>query len=339
MKVTFGKFLFFQRRAIMMYMFIMAFITIMLFVEPTMPIHFQNIVYIHIVAFVIFSLYITVEFLYIKKHISQVETHWTNGYFIQEGVGESKTYEQYLYGQLFQMVNEKHQEKMRSITKDKKDTLEYMTSWFHEIKTPIAVSRLIIEQSPTNAVMESIEEEINLVENYVEQALYFIRTDEFNHDYFILQTELDQLVRSVIKQHAKIFIKKKIKLELRVEPIEIQTDKKWLAYVLSQIISNSLKYTADAGTIMIQSEEDSKEVRLVISDNGIGIEQADVQRIFEKGFTGMNGRAHGKSTGMGLYLAKKLANKLGHELSVSSKEKEYTSMTIHFPKGQDYYSI
>lgn len=339
MKVSFRHFLIFQRRIIALYIFIMSFITIMLYVEPTMSIHLKNIVYIHIVTLFTLSLYLAIEFFYIKKQFSSVEMHWKDGFFAEESVGEPKTYEQYLYKQLFQKNNENHQEKMLSILQEKKETLEFMTSWFHEIKTPIAVSKLVIEKSSQTEALQSISEEIHMIDSYIEQALYFVKTDDFNQDYFISQTELDKIVRSVIKQHAKIFIKKKIKVDFLVEPIEILTDKKWLTYVLAQIISNSLKYTEDGGTIIFHSVGDSKEVRLVISDNGIGISQADVPRVFEKGFTGVNGRAYGKSTGMGLYLAKKLSRKLGHELSVTSIENDHTSFTIHFPKGHDYYSI
>lgn len=339
MKVTIGRFLVFQRRVISMYLIIMAFITIMLYVEPTMSIHYKNIIYIHIVTLFTFTLYLGIEFIVIKNHISRLEAHWEEGNFIQEGLGEPRTYEQYLHGQLFQMINDTHQRKMLSILYEKKETLEFMTSWFHEIKTPIAVSKLIIDQASKTTDVQSLDDEIDRIDCYVEQALYFVRTDDFNHDYFISQSVLDQITRSVVKQHAKIFIKKNIKIDFEVASIDVLTDKKWLQYVLSQIISNALFYTKEAGMIRIQSEEDAEEVRLRISDNGIGIPQADLLRVFDKGFTGENGRIYGKSTGMGLYLAEKMTKKLGHKLTVSSKENEGTSFTIHFSKGLDYYSI
>ncbi|MEK5038278.1 sensor histidine kinase [Sporosarcina sp. FSL K6-3457] len=339
MNISFTHFLRFQRRTIAMYLFIMTFITIMLYVEPTMSIHLQNIIYIHLITFSIFSFYMAIEFFNIKKSFSYLEQQWKDGQRIHENVNPSKTYEQYLYSQFLQSVHNNHQEKILTILQEKKETLDFMTSWFHEIKTPIAISKLIVETNPKSPDLISIDDEISTIDDYVEQALYFVRTDDFNHDYFISQTALDHIVRSVIKQQAKLFIKKNIKVDFQVESTDILTDKKWFEYVLSQILSNSLKYTEDGGTIRLLSEEDSKEVRLIISDNGIGISPSDLSRIFDKGFTGTSGRIHKKSTGIGLYLAQKLANKLGHTLSVTSKENDYTTFTIHFPKGLDYYSI
>lgn len=339
MKGSFTTFLWFQRRVVALYLFIMTFITVMMYVEPAMSIHVNHIIYMHVVTGLIFSLYVVFEFLSIQKAFSQMETRWHHDVFIQEGLNEPKTYEQYLYRQFFQHIDDCHQEKMLSIVRSKKEALEFMTSWFHDIKTPIAVSKLIIDKSPQDTNLQSISDEMTRIEHAIEQALYFARTDDFNQDYFISQTQLDNIVRSVIKQHAKIFIEKNIKLDLQVEALEITTDKKWLEYVLTQIISNALKYSKVAGTITIQAEEDSTEVRLLISDNGIGIPLSDLPRIFKKGFTGMNGRVYQKSTGMGLYLAKKLANKLGHELTVTSKEHAYTTLSIHFPKGCDYYPL
>lgn len=339
MKVSVGKFLWFQRRVLGLYLCVMGFITVLLYVEPTMSIHYTNLIYIYIVTSFFLTVYLTVEFLYLKRRFLRMEAHWHEGVLIQEGLGEPKTYEQYLYRQLFQTVNEAHQQKMYDIVQEKKEMMAFMTSWFHDIKTPIAVGKLVIERASKTEELQSLYEELDRIDSFVEQALYFVRTDTFNKDYFILQTALDKVVRAVVKRHAKGFIQKKIKLDFQVESIEILTDKKWLDYVLAQIISNSLKYTEEGGEIIVQSEEDSKEARLIISDSGIGISRSDVPRIFEKGFTGENGRIYGKSTGMGLYLAKKLVNKLGHELSITSEKDQYTTVTVHFPKGQDYYSV
>ena len=119
----------------------------------------------------------------------------------------------------------------------------------------------------------------------------------------------------------------------------VHSDKKWLGFIIDQLITNSLKYTYFEGSISIWFEQDDKEKRLMIQDNGIGINVEDINRVFEKGFTGTTGRNHSKSTGMGLYLAKKLANKLGHDLSIQSVEGEFTKVTIHFPKIRNYYNI
>ncbi|MBK3496401.1 sensor histidine kinase [Viridibacillus sp. YIM B01967] len=275
----------------------------------------------------------------IKKHFIALKSSCRDGFLIQEELLTPKTLEQQMFQEVLKQVNQQHQQKVTNIINDKKETIDYMTSWFHEIKTPISVSRLIIENEKKNPILNSIEEEIEKIEGYVEQALYFVRADDFNQDYFIVPVDLDVVIRSIIKQNAKIFIQKKIKLTLEVESTEVLTDQKWLAYIVAQILSNALKYTSPQGEVNISSEEDEIERRLIIKDNGIGVEMADIQRVFDKGFTGMNGRNHGGSTGMGLYLAKRLANKLGHSITITSEKTHFTAVTIHFPKLHDYYGI
>ncbi|MEK3936428.1 sensor histidine kinase [Sporosarcina sp. FSL W7-1349] len=335
---SFYHYLSFQKRIIALYVLFMTFLTILLYVEPAIPIHFSNMVYIHIIALGFFLLHLAIDYYSITAYFSKMTSRWFDGVFIPDGIGEPHTYEQFLYTQWLQTINNQHQQKMVAITQEKKESLEFMTSWFHEIKTPIAVCKLVLEQS-SHADMQNIQEEISRIERNVEQALYFAKSDHFTQDFFISQTDLDKVIRSVVKQHAKEFIRRKIKVDFQVETIPVETDPKWLRYVLSEILSNSLKYSADGGTVSIHSEADDKEARLIITDHGIGISQADLPRVFQLGFTGSNGRVHQKSTGIGLYLAKKLTNKLGHELSISSQEHSYTTVTIHFPKGLDYLSI
>ncbi|MDT3958575.1 ATP-binding protein, partial [Staphylococcus kloosii] len=119
----------------------------------------------------------------------------------------------------------------------------------------------------------------------------------------------------------------------------VQSDNKWLLFILDQFISNSLKYTDDNGKIIIYFEEDNQEKRFIIKDNGVGIKNEDLNRVFEKGFTGYNGRNYPKSTGMGLFLAKQLASKLGHDITIKSKENIFTEITVHFYKNKNYYNL
>jgi len=119
----------------------------------------------------------------------------------------------------------------------------------------------------------------------------------------------------------------------------VYTDSKWLSFIIDQIVANSLKYTEEHGEVSFHVEEDAKEKRLLIQDTGIGIKIEDINRVFDKGFTGSNGRIHSKSTGMGLYLAKKMALKLGHDLSIQSETGRFTTVKIHFPKIRNYYHL
>ncbi|MFF3102185.1 sensor histidine kinase [Viridibacillus arvi] len=331
--------LLFKRRLIITYIMIMSFITVMIYINPKLSMPINDLLYLYLISTSFIFLYIFIEYYFIKKHFNALKSSCRDGFLIQEELQTPKTLEQQLFQQILKQVDQQHQQKVTSILNDKKETMDYMTSWFHEIKTPISVSRLIIENEKKNPVLNSIEEEVDTIEGYVEQALYFVRADDFNQDYFIVPVDLGVVIRLIIKQNAKIFIRKKIKLKLEVESTEVLTDQKWLVYILAQILSNALKYTSPQGEVNISTEEDDIERRLIIEDNGIGIDQADIQRVFDKGFTGMNGRSHGNSTGMGLYLAKRLANKLGHSITITSEKNLFTVVTIHFPKLHDYYAI
>ncbi|MBB4822950.1 signal transduction histidine kinase [Sporosarcina luteola] len=338
MKTSFLAYIRFQKRLIALYLVIMTFITITLYVEPTMSIYLTNLIYLHVVSACFLFGYLAFDFYIIQKQYKSLTSRWSKGLFIREGIGDAKTYEQQLYLDFFQSIYDEHQQQLNMTRQDKKESLEFMTMWVHEIKTPIAISKLLLEHSADNLDFPSLKEEIARIERSVEQALYFTRTDNFAQDYMIAKTELDKLVRSLVKHHAKEFIQLKIKIVLQVEQAAVNTDPKWLSFALSEFISNALKYAGDEGTIEIRSETDKEETRLIIQDNGIGIPQHDINRIFQLGFTGSNGRMSRKSTGMGLYIAKKIIDKLGHGISVSSKEGEFTTMTIYFPKGDDYYS-
>jgi signal transduction histidine kinase len=188
-------------------------------------------------------------------------------------------------------------------------------------------------------VLPSLGEEINKIEAQVEQVLYNARADEFAKDYLIGEVSLDEIVKGVVKKHAKTFINKKISVDIQNTDFEVITDRKWVFYIVDQIIANSLKYTEVGGKINISGIMLQKEKQLIIEDNGIGIRQEDIARIFEKGFTGQTGRQDYKATGMGLYLARRLARKLGHDITAESEYGRYTKVKIHFPKLIDYFNV
>ncbi len=233
---------------------------------------------------------------------------------------------------LQQLIEEKEREQIRSLNlihEKQSEYYDFIVSWFHEIKTPISVLRLM-EQTEIDA--KSFHDEVSRIEHYVDQALYYAKLDSFNQDYDIKNCDLAQLVKEVIKTHSKTFISKKIRLQLQIEPTTIQSDPKWLQFILNQLISNCLKYTEEEGEIKIETGFDLKEKQLIIRDNGIGIEKTDLPRIFNRGFTGSNGRTYTKSTGMGLYLAQQLSNKLGHYITCTSETGCIRNLSCTFPK-------
>ena len=231
-------------------------------------------------------------------------------------------------------LKREHIREMNQVHEKQKEHYDFIVSWFHEIKTPIAVLRLL-QQTDMDA--GSLREEITKIENYVDQALYYAKLDSFNQDYDIQYCDMVRIVKEVVKAHSKTFISKKIRINIQAETLYVQSDPKWLQFIVNQLVTNSLKYTEQGGEITISTIEIQKEKQLLIQDNGIGISQRDLPRIFNRGFTGETGRTHTKSTGMGLYLAQQLSNKLGHYISSTSKVGEFTQFIIHFPQDSDPY--
>jgi signal transduction histidine kinase len=229
-----------------------------------------------------------------------------------------------------------HIREMNQIQERKNEHYDFIVSWFHEIKTPIAVLRLL-QQTDMDA--DSLREEISKIENYVDQALYYAKLDSFNQDYDIRNCDIIQISKEIVKSHSKTFFSKKIRIEIKADSLEVQSDPKWLRFIVNQLVTNSLKYTEHGGEIIISSFDSPKEKQLLILDNGIGISQKDLPRVFNRGFTGETGRTFTKSTGMGLYLAQQLSNKLGHFISCTSEVGKFTQFIIHFPLDSDPYLI
>lgn len=211
-----------------------------------------------------------------------------------------------------------------------KEFKEYLELWCHEIKTPISTTNLIIENNQ-NDVTKSIREELDKIENYVEQVLYYSRSDNVKEDYIITEVDLKKLIEKTVKKNKKQLINKNIKVEIE-NIYNIKSDQKWLEFIINQIIINCIKYSKDNNSkILISMKKNNNNKILSIEDNGIGIEKEDINRVFDKGFTGTNGRKKYSSTGIGLYLCKKLCLKLGHNITIESKVNEYTRIDIIFP--------
>ena len=167
---------------------------------------------------------------------------------------------------------------------------DYIEMWVHEIKTPLAASKLIISNNPSEVTL-SLQEEIEKVEGFVEQALFYARSTNPEKDYIIKELSLQECVSKVIRKHSKSFIYQKIKIQLDDLELSVYSDSKWLEFILDQIISNALKYTPkEVGTIHIWTTSTDNMISLHIQDNGSGISSSELGRIFEKGFTGTNGR-------------------------------------------------
>ena len=213
------------------------------------------------------------------------------------------------------------------------DYKEYIELWIHEIKIPISASKMVIENNK-NAITKSIDEELDKVENYIEQALFYARSNTVEKDYYIRKVVLKEIVNESIKKNKSSLIQEKISIDIHDLEIEVNTDNKWIVFILNQIIQNSIKYRKKENSVIeIYANQGKENVILYIKDNGIGIKQGEITRVFEKGFTGTNGRlSNKKSTGIGLYLCKKLCNKLGIGIELNSVQNEGTEVKLVFPK-------
>ena len=206
------------------------------------------------------------------------------------------------------------------------ELIEYYTLWVHQIKTPIAAMHLLLQ---TEEHRQELDEELFQIERYVEMVLGYARAETMEHDLSLGQVSLDDLIRQAVKKYARLFIQKKVTLDFQPTGKRVLTDEKWLVFVLEQLLSNAVKYTPSGGRVTVRLLDPGSEV-LLIEDTGIGIAPEDLPRIFEQGYTGYNGRQDKKSTGIGLYLCRKIAGQLSHRLSVSSVPGEGTRVSLDF---------
>lgn len=209
---------------------------------------------------------------------------------------------------------------------NRSNLMDYYTLWAHQIKTPIAAMSLLL-QSQDNEENRELSMELFKIEEYVEFALQYLRLESMSSDLLLKEYSLNDIVKQVVRKYAKIFIRKKISLNFTELNCNVLTDEKWLVFVIEQILSNALKYTPN-GVISIYMDE-SSEKTLIIEDTGIGIQDEDLPRVFEKGFTGYNGRSDKKSTGIGLYLCKEILNKLTHTITIESHVGKGTRVLIN----------
>ena len=206
---------------------------------------------------------------------------------------------------------------------DAKESMDYYTTWVHQIKTPISTMKMMLEGEDSEE-SRSLLSELFRIEQYAEMALSYIRLGEDSSDYVFREYDLDGIIRDSVRKYAPQFIRKKIGLNYGGTDVKVLTDEKWLRFVIEQVLSNSIKYTREGSvTITVTPEKVLK-----IADTGIGIAPEDVPRIFEKGFTGYNGRSDKKSTGLGLYLCKTACSRLSHKISAESEPGKGTVISI-----------
>ncbi len=328
--------LFLKEKAITILLLLFGIITIEIFLMAYNVGMFIKI-YIPLIIMVLYVVSIVIEYFKKKKfydNLSNMLEELEEKYLITEIINTPNFLEGKILKNALETIDKSMLENVNKYKYMTEDYKEYIELWIHEIKIPIAASKMVIENNK-NEVTKSIDEELDKVENYIEQALFYARSNTVEKDYYIRKVVLKEIVNESIKKNKSSLIQEKISINIHNLDIEVNTDNKWIVFILNQIIQNSIKYRKKEKSIIeIYANQGKENVILYIKDNGIGIKQGEITRVFEKGFTGTNGRlSNKKSTGIGLYLCKKLCNKLGIGIELNSVQNESTEVKLVFPKG------
>lgn len=289
-------------------------------------------------SFLLFCL--TVEYLRKKSfydalfmNVKQLD----QAYLVLEMIDKPTFYEGELWFQLLYTINKSMNENVQVYEEKMLAFKEYIEMWIHEIKLPISSLLLRMHNQKDRRWVE----ELKRMEDAVEQVLYYTRSENAGKDYLIMEVSLDKIIKSVALKNKDYLLENKIDLQVLNLHFQVFTDSKWLEFILNQIVNNSIKYRREEveSYIQIEAKEEKNTIILSILDNGIGIPASDISKVFDKSFTGQNGRIEAKATGMGLFIAKKMCQKLGHDITIESKKNAYTKVYITFSKNKFYEVI
>lgn len=323
--MTFFKYLRDHIYSILIVLIGMTFIEIVFYLDPRVKFHSGTLIYTWILALIFLVANLVISYNHKKAWYQQLSDYQED---LSKELNGARNNEQKFIQTKINNISLEFRNELTQLYQNQKDQREYTESWVHDIKVPLSALKL---SQDSQLDPNLIAEEIDQIDYLVDQALYFARLNNFSNDYLIQEQNLNDIVKACIRTNKRIFISKRIGIHFDITDQKILTDEKWLSFIINQILSNSLKYTETGGKIDIFTTNEDNNIALHIKDNGIGISNQDISRIFNKGFTGSNGRTTGsKSTGMGLYLAKKMIDKLGHSIDVKSKPDQGTEMIISF---------
>lgn len=300
-----------------------------------------------VLVFIIFELIIGLTLLLIEyskknsfyKTIQSKLINLDKKYLVLEMLDKPKTTEEELIYQIFYDINKSYIEELKDYKLSLNNFKEYIELWIHEVKIPIS-SLVLMTHNSKETLPKKYITQINRLDNYIDQVLYYVRSNNSEEDYLIKEVSLQKIINAVALKNKDDLLENNIEFIVKINNEKVLTDEKWLEFILNQIINNSIKYKRNIKVpkIEINIEETPQKVLLTITDNGIGIPKNDLPKVFNKSFTGTNGRTTTKSTGLGLYIAKNLLKKLGHKIEIESEINKYTKVTIIFSKN-NYYKI
>ena len=303
--------------------------------------HLNDIVYLDIMIIILYLIFLIITYLKWKSNYEEIYNIMIKKRDIEETYINGGNVQDQILRYIINYKNDLYEKDLNSINENIVDMEEYIAKWVHEIKLPISCLNIILE-SIDDDMSNRIKTEVEKINFLVNSVLYGSRVTVASEDIFIREENIQEIVKESIKNNAFLLINNNIEIKFNNLDYKINTDKKWILYVLDQLINNSIKYlSSKSEKILNFSCIDKKEyVQLRIEDNGIGIKKEDISRVFDKGFTGSNGRnAIYKSTGMGLYFSKKVIDKLEHSIEVQSSQDNYTRFLINFYKISDYLKV
>lgn len=310
----------------------------------------NSIVYSFILALFFLMIFLFIDYNKMRKTYKVLDDIVNKDIGLQSifKVPEGVNYEHELFRKSLIKSYQTYKNILEKYSDNQKKHIYFINQWVHQMKTPVSVINLIlqedIDKNEVKKVFESTQEEVDKISYGLEMALYTSRINDFEIDFKVEEFDILHTVRSVVNENKKIFIKNRIypKIECK-ENIKVNTDAKWIKFVINQIVINAIKYSKakdrDNKTVSIGILRKEDKVTLSIKDEGVGITKEDIKRVFDPFFTGVNGRKHSESTGMGLYLSKTVCDKLGHEISVKSEEGIGTTVTIIFYSGKSICNI
>ena len=298
------------------------------------------IIAITIILLVTYILLFLTDFFRKQKFYTDLLTNIDNldkAYLVLETLNRPEFYEGELLCQALYEIDKSMNENVRIEKEQLLDNKEYIEMWIHEVKRPLA-SLVLTLNNQKNILDRKTKNILKRLEDYVDQVLYYVRSENAEKDYFIKEVDLSKVIKNVGIKNMDDLLDNKVEFIVDKTNYKVFTDSKWLEFILNQIINNSIKYkrNIDNSYIKIYVKDNLDTTVLIIEDNGIGIKSSDIRQVFDKTFTGTNGREKTTSTGMGLYIAKNLCKKLGHKIEIESKENEYTRVFITFAKNKFY---
>ena len=314
------------KKNLKIYLLLIVFIFIFVLIFYLYNLPFESLFYGGLLCFLVSLIASIIDYNNYRKSYIDLKYLETNILSSMEDLPKSLDIRVKYYQKIIERLHNEVERLKIEDNKKMEDLADYYSMWIHQIKTPIAAINFLLDNEEID--VKAFRQELFKIERYVEMVLTYIRLGSETSDYVITSINLDEVVRENIKRYATLFINKKIKLNYVSHETYVISDKKWLGFAFEQLLSNAIKYTKSGGEISINISESE----LIIEDNGIGIYEEDLPRIFEQSFTGLNGRYEKKSSGLGLYLCKKTLDKLQHKIEITSEVNKGTKVIVSFPK-------